>query len=160
MWADGHIVYGYDEWAYDGEVKDNRPNGRGVLVGDRRHGERRYEGLFSNGVYVNDEEAFDGKITLHVKSGHSHWSISGGGDWKYEEEDIVAKRGPLNLDGFWNYEITSIKQDCITIEFYEKKYEVRPGQSLHLSNEIEGREWSDGCVYDGDNYSLELTWQK
>lgn len=160
VWTDGHIVYGYDEWAYDGEVKDNRPNGRGVLVGDRRHGERRYEGLFSNGVYVNDEEAFDGKITLHVKSGHSHWSISGGGDWKYEEEDIVAKRGPLNLDGFWNYEITSIKQDCITIEFYEKKYEVRPGQSLHLSNEIEGREWSDGCVYDGDNYSLELTWQK
>lgn len=160
VWADGHIVYGYDEWVYDGEVKDNRPNGRGVLVGDRRHGERRYEGLFSNGVYVNDEEAFDGKITLHVKSGHRHWSISGYGDWKYEEEDIVAKRGPLNLDGFWNYEITSIKQDCITIEFYEKKYEVRPGQSLHLSNEIEGREWSDGCVYDGDNYSLELTWQK
>jgi len=72
----------------------------------------------------------------------------------------VAKRGRLNLDGFWGYEITSIKRDCITIEYYEKKYELRPDQPLHLYNEIEGREYSDGCVYDGDDYSLELTWVK
>ena len=25
--------------------------------------------------------------------------------------------------------------------------------------EIEGREWSDGCVYDGTEYKLVLTWK-
>lgn len=158
VWADGHIVYGYDEWVYDGGVKNNRPDGQGVLVGDRRHGERRFEGLFIDGVYLSDEETFDGEITLHVKNGHQSWSIGGSNDWEYHEEDIVAKRGRLNIDGFWSYEITSVQHDCITIEFYDEKYEVRPDQPLHLYKEIEGREYSDGCVYDGDDYSLELTW--
>lgn len=158
VWKDGHIVYGYDEWVYDGEVKDNRPDGQGVLVGDRRHGKRRYEGMFVDGVYVSDEEQFDGEITLHVKSGNKSWTVYSDGEWKYTEEDIVAKPGRLNLDGFWGYEITSIKADCITIEYYDKKYEVRPGQPLHLRNSIDGHEYSDGCVYDGDDYSLELTW--
>ncbi len=159
VWKDGHIVYGYDEWVYDGEVKDNRPNGEGVLVGDSRHGNRRYEGRFIDGVYVNDEEQYQGEITLHVKSGHKSWTVYSDGDWKYSEEDIVAKRGRLNLDGFWGYEITSIRPDCITIEYYDKKYEVRPDKPLHLSKEIEGHEYSDGCIYDGDNYSLTLTWK-
>ena len=159
VWKDGHIEYNYREWVYDGEVKNNRPDGKGVLVGDRRHGNRRYEGLFIDGVYVSDEEQFDGQIVLHAKCGHSHWSISGNSDWEYKEEDIAAKRGCLNLDGFWSYEITSIQADCITIEYYDKKYEVRPDKPLHLSKEIEGHEYSDGCVYDGDDYSLELTWK-
>ena len=159
VWADGHIVYGYDEWVYDGEVKNNRPDGQGVLVGDRRHGERRFEGTFIDGVYVSNEEQFEEEITLHVKSGHKSWTVYSDGDWKYTEEDIVAKRGRLNLDGFWGYEITSIKRDCITIEYYDNKYEVRPDQPLHLYKEIEGREYSDGCVYGGDDYSLELTWK-
>ena len=67
VWADGHIVYGYDEWVYDGEVKNNRPDGQGVLVGDRRHGERRLEGLFSDGVYVSDEEQEAIEETEHVR---------------------------------------------------------------------------------------------
>ena len=160
VWKDGHIVYGYDEWIYDGEVKNNRPDGEGVLVGDRRHGERRFEGTFIDGVYQSDEEHYDGEITLHVKSGHKSWTVYSDGDWKYCEEDLVAKLGRLNLDGFWGYEITNIKQDCITIAYYDKKYEVRPGQPLHLHNSIEGDEHSDGCVYDGDDYSLELTWME
>lgn len=160
IWADGHIEYNYREWVYDGEVKNNRPDGQGVLVGDRSHGERRFEGRFADGIYVSNKETFDGEITLHVKSGHKSWSVGGSSDWKYTEEDIIAKRGRLGIDGFWNYEITSIKQDCITIEFYDEKYEVRPGQPLSLYKEIEGREWSDGCVYDGDDYKLELTWKE
>ena len=159
VWKDGHIEYGYKEWTYDGEVKNNRPDGQGVLVGDRRHGERRYEGIFMDGIYVSDEEEYEGEITLHVKSGHKSWTVYSDGDWEYKEEDIVAKRGRLNLDGFWSYEITSIKRDCITIEYYDEKYEVRPDKPLHLSKEIEGREYSDGCVYDGDDYSLTLTWK-
>lgn len=160
IWADGHIVYGYDEWVYDGEVKNNRPDGQGVLVGDRRHGERRFEGLFADGVYQSQEQQFEGEITLHVKSGHKSWTVYNDGDWKYSEEDIIAKRGRLNLDGFWGYEITSIKQDCITIEYYDMKYQVHPDKPLHLHNSIEGDERSDGCVYDGDDYNLELTWVK
>ncbi len=149
LWADGHIEYNYREWVYDGEVKNNRPDGQGVLVGDRRHGERRFEGEFINGVYASNEEKYDGEITLHVKSGENG---------SYEEYDIVAKLGRLGIRGFWSYEVTSIKADCITIEFYEEKYEIHPDKPLHIYNEIEGREWSDGCVYDGDDYSLELTW--
>ena len=153
VWKDGHIEYNNKEWVYDGEVMHNRPHGKGVLQGDRYHQNRRLEGEFVCGVYVSKENNLDGEITLHVKSGHRH-----GSGWKYEEKDIVAKRDTLKIDGFWNYEITSIKSDCITIEFYEEKYEVRPGKPLHLYNEIEGREWSDGCVYDSDEYNLELTW--
>ena len=153
VWKDGHIEYNNKEWVYDGEVSCNRPHGKGVLQGDAYHNNRRLEGEFANGVYVSNEKNLDGEITLHVKSGHSH-----GGGWKYEEKDIVAIRGTLKIDGFWNYEITSIKSDCITIEFYEEKYEVRPGKPLLLYKEIEGREWSDGCVYDSDEYNLELTW--
>ena len=160
VWKDGHIVYGYDEWIYDGELKNNRPDGQGVLVGDRRHGERRFEGMFIDGVYQSDEEKYEGEITLHVKSGHKSWTVYSDGEWEYSEEDIIAKCGRLNLDGFWGYEITSIKADCITIEYYDKKYEVRPGQPLHLHNSIEGDERSDGCVYDGDDYSLNLTWKE
>ena len=160
VWKDGHIEYQYKEWVYDGEVRNNRPNGQGVLVGDRRHGNRRYEGIFINGVFVSDEEQFDGEIKLHVKSGHKSWSVYSDGEWEYHEEDFVAKRGRLNFDGFWGYEITSIKPECIIIEYYDKKYELRPDKPLRLSKEIEGREYSDGCVYDGDDYSLELTWQQ
>ena len=159
-WKDGHIEYKYKEWVYDGEMKDNRPNGQGVLVGDHRHGERRYEGIFIDGVYVSKDKQPDGEIMLHVKSGHSSWSISGSSDWKYKEEDMPAKLGRLNIDGFWSYEITCIKKDCITIGFYDKEYELRPNKPLRLLNEIEGHEYSDGCVYDGDDYSLELTWIK
>ena len=140
-------------------MKNNRPEGQGVLVGDRRHGERRFEGTFVDGVYVSNDKQHDGEVVLHVKSGHKSWSAYSDSEWKYKEEDIVAKRGQLNLDGFWNYEITSIKRDCITIDFYDEHYELRPGQPLHLYKEIEGREWSDGCVYDGDDYSLDLTWK-
>ena len=67
---------------------------------------------------------------LHVKSGH----CGGSGGWKYEEKDIVARRGTLNIQGFWNYEITGVRHDSVTIEFYEEKYYVRPEEPLRLYN--------------------------
>jgi len=159
VWADGHISYNYGEWVYDGEVKNDRPDGQGVLVGNDYHGRRRYEGLFTDGQYA-EEETFTGKVMLHVKSGHKHWSVYNDGEWKNEEYDIEAKLGTLNIDGFWNYEITKITQDAITISFYDKTYTLTPDNPLDLPiSVIEGHEYSDGCVYDGDNYSLELTWK-
>ena len=159
VWADGHISYNYGEWVYDGEVKNNRPDGQGVLVGNDYHGRRRYEGLFTDGQYA-EEETFTGKVMLHVKSGHKHWSVYNDGEWKNEEYDIEAKLGTLNIDGFWNYEITKITQDTITISFYNETYTLTPDNPLNLPlSTIEGHEYSDGCVYDGDAYSLELTWK-
>ncbi len=158
VWADGHISYNHDEWVYDGEVKNDRPEGQGVLVGNDYHGKRRYEGKFIEGQYVNDEETFIGTIMLHVKSGQKSWSVYSDGEWKYKEYDMEAKLGTLNADGFWNYEITKITQEAITISFYDETYMLTPDQPLHLSKSIDGDEYSDGCVYDGDDYSLELTW--
>lgn len=159
VWADGHISYNYGEWVYDGEVKNNRPDGQGVLVGNDYHGRRRYEGLFTDGQYA-EEETFTGKVMLHAKSGHKHWSVYNDGEWKNEEYDIEAKLGTLNIDGFWNYEITKITQEAITISYYNETYTLTPDNPLNLPlSTIEGHEYSDGCVYDGDAYSLELTWK-
>lgn len=157
VWADGHISYNYDEWVYDGEVKNDRPDGQGVLVGDDYHGNRRYEGLFSLGQYAEGER-FTGTIKMHVKSGYKHWTAYSSGNWKYNEYDIEAKLGTLDIDGFWNYEITEITKDAITISFYRATYILTPDQPLHLFKSIDGDEYSDGCVYDGDDYSVDLTW--
>ena len=159
VWDDGHIEYGYDEWVYDGEIKDDMPNGKGVVVGDRRHGERRYEGLFKDGRYVETEH-FDGVIKLHIRTGHKHWSISNDGEWEYEEEDRIAALGRLNIDGFFGYEITKIEPSRITIAYYDEVYYLTPDEPVSMYNEIEGREYSDGCVYDGDEYRLHITWVK
>ena len=43
--------------------------------------------------------------------------------------------------------------------YLDEKKPLRPDQPLRLYTEIEGDEHSDGCVYDGDDYSLELTWK-
>lgn len=159
VWADGHISYNYGEWVYDGEVKNDRPDGQGVLVGNDYHGRRRYEGLFTDGQYA-EEETFTGKVMLHAKSGHKHWSVYNDGEWKNQEYDIEAKLGTLNIDGFWNYEIVKITQNAITISYYNETYTLTPDNPLNLPlSTIEGHEYSDGCVYDGDAYSLELTWK-
>lgn len=157
VWADGHIQYKGKEFVYDGEIADNKPEGQGVLVGDAYHDNARYEGIFHNGCLV-PEEVFDGQIKLHLKAGHKHWSISGSRDWEYTEEERVAKLGKLDVRGFWNYEIVRITKDLIVISFYERKYYLTPDQPVHMYTEIEGHEYSDGCVYDGDDYTLDITW--
>ena len=157
VWADGHIAYEDNEYTYDGEIADNRPEGQGVLAGNSYHDNIRYEGLFHQGCWV-PEETFDGEIKLHLRMGHCHWSISGEGEWEYTEEERVAQLGKLNVRGFWNYEIIRLTKDLIVISFYEEKYYLRPDQPVRLYKEIEGREYSDGCVYDGDDYKLEITW--
>ena len=185
VWQDGHIVYFNVGWTYDGEVKDDRPEGRGVLTSDSFRTEgQRYEGEFheglahGQGVFENSKagirqegtfvkgryqepNAVDGPIMLHANYGHSRWSISSSGKWKYEESDFEAKLDRLPFPGFGDINIARIEKDCITLTDYNGNVkELHPGESLHYSAEIEGREWSDGCVYDGDDYSLELTWEE
>jgi len=157
VWKDNHIEYMYGEWIYDGKIKDDRPEGQGVLVGFRSNEGRRYEGLFRNGQFV-DPKAFEGEIRLHARSGHSSWSISGDGEWEYEESDFIVKLGRMSFSGFRSYKVTKISSDCITISCYEDTYKLKRGESLTLRESIDGDERSDGCVYDGDYYSLVLTW--
>ena len=53
-----------------------------------------------------------------------------------------------------------ITQNAITISYYNETYTLTPDNPLDLPiSVIEGHEYSDGCVYDGDDYSLELTWK-
>ena len=98
-------------------------------------------------------------IFLHAVWGTQHCSVSGDGEWKHEESDIEVKLGKLYFMGFYDIEITRIEPDCITfVQGKEPSRTLTPGGRIHFSAEIEGREWSDGCVYDSDVYSLTLTW--
>ncbi len=159
VWADGHISYQYDEWVYDGETSNDRPEGQGVLTGDKSHSNRRYEGTFREGRYAGEETSVPSEVTLHARHGHSHWSVGSSGEWKYEESDFTACLGRLSFAGFRAYEIIRITPDCITIGHYGETCELRPDAPLSLTSSIEGREWSDGCVYDGDDYRLILTFK-
>ena len=184
VWQDGHITYDSGDWVYDGEVKDNRPEGLGVLTGgafynkgQRYEGEFheglvhgqgvfedtktgiRLEGTFVNGVY-QEPNATTEPITLHAHHGHSSWSISSRGEWKYKDSDFEAKLDRLPFSGFGDIRIARIEKDCITLADYDGNVKtLHPGETVHYTAEIEGREWSDGCVYDGDDYSLALTWE-
>ena len=184
VWRDGHIEYNFGEWTYDGEVKDDRPEGRGTLVCEKyshkgesyvgefhegcAHGQGvfentkagiRQEGTFFNGEYQEPNAATE-PIMLHAHHGHSSWSIRSQSDWKYTDSDFEAKLESLSFSGFGDIKIVRIEKDCITLtDYYGNVKELHPGETIHYSAEIEGREWSDGCVYDGDDYSLDLTWE-
>ena len=183
VWADGHIEY---RWlaVYDGAVVNDRPEGWGVLVhadndgtryeGEfhegRLHGKGVYdcpelgihqEGVWVNGVFQEENPATE-PITLHARHGHQSWSVGGSGDWEYEESDVVVELGRLGVFiGFGSLKVERIEKNCITLSYHgSETHLLTPGDTLRFYAEIEGREWSDGCVYDGDDYSLVITWQK
>jgi len=98
-------------------------------------------------------------VKLHVEIGHRSYTAYSEGKWKYEEFDTeVQEDQALGIEGFWNYEVTKVCKDSVTITFCDEEYVLTHDKPLHLYKDIEGREWSDGCVYDGDEYSAELTW--
>lgn len=182
VWKDGYIDYNSAEWIYEGEVVNNRPQGKGRLTGAKYfHEGESYVGGFhagrchGKGVYINEKagisqdgewmegffqepKAPTGTIMLHAKYGHKHWSIGSDSEWKWEESDFEAKIGLLSFIGFGNVKIARIEQHCITLTRYERSELLTPGESVSFYAEIEGREWSDGCVYDGDDYQLLLSW--
>ena len=182
VWRDGYIEYGYGEWVYEGEVAYDRPQGKGVLTGGNYpHAGERYAGEFmagrchGRGVYVNETadirqdgqwkdgvfqepHAAPAPIILHAKYGCKEWSVSSSGEWEWKESDIEAALGVLPFIGFGNVKIARIEQDCITLTRYDEKFLLKSGQTVSFYAEIEGREWSDGCVYDGTDYQLLLTW--
>ena len=183
VWTDGHIDYQWNA-IYDGAVVNDRPEGRGVLV-DADDEKRRYEGEFHeghphgigvydhpelgihqegmwvNGVFQEDNPATE-PIVLHARHGHQSWSVGGSSDWEYEESDVQVELGRLGIfTGFGSLKVERIEKNCITLSNRgDAIHLLTPGDTLHFYAEIEGREWSDGCVYDGDDYSLVITWPK
>lgn len=185
VWADGYIDYGYS-WIYEGPIENDRPEGNGVLYGREGssyegsryegqfhdglcHGIGRFtnekagivqEGVFVEGVY-QEPEAADGPIILHARHGHKYWSAGGSDhDWDYTESEYEVQLGSLPFSGFFSYNVVRIQKNCITIQTDEGTKLILPGSEVQYYEEIEGREWSDGCVYDGDEYVLRLTWNK
>lgn len=178
VWPDGHIEY--SGRIYDGDVVNDRPEGRGVLTlddGDRYEGEFHEGRCHGKGVFVNEKtgihqegtwvngiyqepNAATAPIVLHARWGRSHWSVGSTEPWKYEDCDFEAKLGALHFVAFSSVKIARIEKDCITLTHNSATFLLKPGEEVSFSEEIEGREWSDGCVYDGDEYSLELTWKE
>ena len=185
VWPDGYIDYGYS-WIYEGPLENDRPEGKGVLYGleGTSYEGSRYEGQFheglahglgrftdeksgisQEGVFVEgafqEPEAPDSPIILHARHGHKHWSAGGSDhDWDYVESEYEVKLGSLPFIGFMSYKVVRIQKNCITIQTCEGTKLILPGSEVQYYEEIEGREWSDGCVYDGDDYVLRLTWNK
>ena len=96
---------------------------------------------------------------LHAKYGRKEWSISNDGKWEWKEKDFEAKLGSLDYY-IGGLNIARIERGCITLTRYDSTELLTPGQTVSFYQEVEGREWSDGCVYNGTDYQLILTWIK
>lgn len=97
-------------------------------------------------------------ITLIAELTKRHYTAYSDGTPVTNRREISAARGTLGIERFGGCEITEVKPDCISLDFAGEIKELRPGASVCLSRTIEGREWSDGCTYDGTDYTLTLTW--
>ena len=161
LWKNGHIEYRLKGWTYDGEVDDDRPEGEGVLSGDRfshegesyvgefhegrAHGQGlfenaeagiRQEGAFVKGFYQEPNAASE-PIILHARHGHSSWSISRQGEWKYEEKDFEAKLDRLPFSGFGDIKIARIEKDCITLTNQTAQFSAPQGLKGRMGAEKE-----------------------
>lgn len=181
VWS-SRIRYNQGEWIYDGEIRDGRPDGHGVLTGDDRYNRgSRYEGSFREGLfhgrgvfscekggYVQDGHWVDGlfqeadplteTVVLQLVHVHQAWSTGGTYPKETTRKERLAALGPFSEEGFYSLRIERLERSAITFRFKGTYHILTPGSTLHLSNSIDGREWSDGCVYDGDDYSLSITW--
>lgn len=176
IWG-SHIEYNRGEWVYDGAVAEDKPNGIGKLTGEdeiRYEGEFRdgyfhgygvltqpdlvKEGYWENGVF-QDPEAPAVPVKLHIRVVRSEWSV-GGGDKPGEETklELDAVPGNLPIPGFYWIRVERATDKEIILSFNKRAYKLTPGEKLHFSESYEGREWSDGCVYDGTDYSVTIKW--
>lgn len=97
-------------------------------------------------------------VILTARLTQQHYTVYSEGTPVTSRREISAACGPLGIEHFGGCEITEVKPDCISLTFAGEIKELRPGGSVCLSRTIEGREWSDGCTYDGTDYTLTLTW--
>ncbi|MGM9706723.1 MAG: hypothetical protein ACI3YM_03805 [Prevotella sp.] len=98
-------------------------------------------------------------IKLKVSCVKDHWQAYGGGGTDESVTEQVAKVGPFPQKYFPALCIKEIHEDRIVIA--DEKYErvLTPHECVRFHYSIEGREWSDGCVCDGTDYDVTITWE-
>ena len=98
-------------------------------------------------------------VKLKVTVSHGKWIAYGDG---YEKSDTglqEAKVGPFPQTYFSDLVIESVESGKIVItNGTMARRELTPGESVSFFYEREGREWSDGCVCDGDSYEVVIRW--
>lgn len=181
LWPDGHTQWGYG-FHYEGGLKDGLPEGQGVFYDDSG---RRYEGEFHEGLCHGEgtytfEKAdirqsgrwergrfLDGKKPVAPVKLKVHWSqthCSPSGEFPYGEEEwiVEAKPGYLDLPQYaLGIAIESIEPERIVLTSYGRKHRtLTPGKTVGYMDEVEGREYSDGCVYESDEYTINITWMQ
>ena len=103
----------------------------------------------------------DFKIILKICSTRKRWIAYGkGGEDEYFVEQ-EAKVGPFPQKYFPLIVIKEIHKDRIIISDGNNGEEkvLTPDGNICFSYEIEGREWSDGCVCDGSDYYAQIIWE-
>lgn len=96
-------------------------------------------------------------ITLTAVLTTNHWTVYSDGHPTSQTMTIPAVPGRLPIEPFSGCTVESVADGTVTLRYCEKKYELRPGDQVRLSRSVEGREYSDGCIYDGYDYTLTLT---
>ena len=178
VWADNFIRY-ENCWWYEGDILNDRPEGKGILgygssaryKGEFHEGRCHGQGIFDDekmnihqkGTWINgayqEPHAPASPITLHIRHESSSWGMTTKNERKSNEYDIIAKYGELDAPGFSTIELVRIEKNVITLKYEDTPYLVTPEQPLHLKCVVEGREWGDGCVYDGVDYYIDITWK-
>ena len=171
----GHIEYSFRKWVFDGEMQNDRPDGKGVLVGDSLEVRgRRYEGEFKDGlchghgVFTYPEGGFtlDGEwiegVFQEADAPNEPIMLN---VWLHgddtEKTQVEAKIGTFPyFTGFGGLRIDRIEKRCITFAFYDETRLLTPGETIHFHTEIDGPEDHDGCVYTSEDYYLDITWKE
>lgn len=99
------------------------------------------------------------EIKLKAELSKEEYSVYNEGRWdKTEEYDYSAELGVLNISVFFDWKITKITPSEIVFQKGEETKILHPGEYIMLQENVEGDEWSDGCVYNGTNYFLKISW--
>lgn len=98
-------------------------------------------------------------VMLQARFGRRRWTVYDDGETEWLTLCLPLAPGDLPVDRFSAYRITEIAPERIVISGCGETHILTPGASVTLSREVEGHEWSDGCVYDGNTYILTITWQ-
>lgn len=139
----------YDGRCYEGEFSDGRCNG--VIVYSVEGRDIRRESVWKNGEMINNLA----DITLSYKWNSEEWSIGGKSDKSTKEGIFVPRLGEsIDIEGFSYLKVYDISEDKIVIG----SCSLRKGERLSFSNEVEGHEGSDGTVWNGTDYSIEIHW--
>lgn len=157
---------------YSGDTVDGLPHGKGVLT---FYDGRRYEGEFANGrcngvvVYsvegsdIHEERVWEnGKIkdgqcniTLRYEWKSVEWSIGGKSDKTTREGTFTPLLGEsIDVEGFRYIKVYEIKEDELLIG----SCPLHRGESISFENEVEDDEASDGTVWSGTDYYIQIFW--